>query len=523
MLLLVLASLPCAAAGRAEAAPGFWDQVKVGGNVATTEGGSSLAATASYLVKGQYPLVTAHSGAMWFTQQFHPFFALNVNPRVRFGLRGHRFSFRPYVNFAFTDVNSWFYTNISLGLTWQYNWERSFLGGKRLLARAYYILGGGLSYPKLDSTYSNMYLGLSLTWDNQLQVYTIPRLVLAAPTAMETNYFGNYAYHFQGIESGLFWRPQMNPSWMFGAFADWDQILSKYGLRVLKTIAMRAGKQRIDLRIWGGAGVSHWTDRLAGSTDVIAFAGVRVKLGGTPRSEFRGSYQHLRLGYVPRVTERDARSIELATRKLAEGRIKSSTTFGEFTRSYKGAKETELIETARWLGMTIGEVGYAKDASAALRSVDLFNPVLKRIANATHQDIYEHLRRCLTTKKCGTKMTVCAGIHSLIADFLTQNGVQAVAVSVNSERTMHVVTVAMTRERTVLINYGQTFESTEGSMDEVLRYYSIYVGKPLFWSPMFNKEGYIGTYETPEGILFQRTMGLHSPDLIRKEFWGTSM
>ena len=502
---------------------GFWDYVEVGGSVATTEGGSSVSATGAYRLFNQYPLVTLHGGAMWFTQQFHPFVAVNVTPRVNFSLGKHKFSFRPYANLAFTDVNSWFYTNIALGLSWRYGWRKSFLGQRPLILKAHYIMAGGLSYPKLDSTYSSMHMGVSVTWDDQFQIYTIPRLALAAPTAMETNYFGNYAFHFQGIESGLFWRPQMNRTWMLGAFADYDKILSKYGLRVLKYTSLRHGRERIDLRLWGGVGISKWTNTLAGSSDFIAFAGITVRLGGTPKSEFRGSYQHFRLGYVPRVSERDATTISGGTRSLAKKNLTAATDFAGFVKLYKGASAGHLVETARWLGMTIGNVGYATDASAALKSVDLFNPALKRIANATHGDIYAHLRRCTLDKKCDTKMTVCAGIHSLIADFLTQNGIDAVAVSVNSERTMHVVTVAMTADKTVLINYGQVFEAPAGHMDEVLRYYAIYAGKPLFWSPMFNKDGYVGTYQTPEAVLFQRTMGLYAPDLIRKDFWGGPM
>ena len=502
---------------------GFWDYVEVGGSVATTEGGSSVAATGSYRLNNQYPLLTLHGGAMWFTKQFHPFMAVNVTPRIRFSLGKHKFSLRPYANVAFTDVNSWFYTNVALGLTWKYGWRKSFLGQRPLTIKAHYILAGGLSYPKLDSTYSGMHMGLSITWDDQLHIYTIPRLTLAAPTAMETNYFGNYAFHFQGIESGLFWRPQMNRTWMFGAFADYDRILSKYGLRVLKYTALLKGRDRIDVRIWGGVGLSKWNNDLAGSTDLIAFAGITVRLGGTPKSSFRGSYQHVRLGYVPRVSEEDATTITSETRLLAQKNLAAAADFGAFVKLYKGASTDQLIEASRWLGMTIGNVGYAKDASAALKSVDLFNPALKRIANATHTDIYGHLRRCLLDKKCDTKMTVCAGIHSLIAEFLTKNGIDAVAVSVNSERTMHVVTVATAKDKTVLINYGQVFEAPAGHMDEVLRYYATYVGKPLFWSPMFNQEGYVGTYETPEGVLFQRTLGLYAPDLIRHNFWGGSM
>lgn len=506
--------------------------MEIGGSLAATEGGSSLSLTADIQPlplsgQGKTALqLPLHAGALWFTQSFHPFASLNVMPRFRFAVSGHRINIRPHLNVTFTDVNSWLYAALGLGLTYEKTVAFKNPIFSQIAFKLYYLWLSGGSYPKMDSLYSTMYLGGAATFNRWVQVYTIPRLVAAAGTAMETAYVGDYSFRFQGIESGVNLWLGGQRDWMLGGFANYDRILSRYGARVVKYFSLKT----VGVRLMGGLGYSRWSDEVGGTGEAIGFAELQVELKEPPRTRFRVSYEHLRLGFTPQVTAHEGNSEDLSpvVSALARTNMAATDRFAAFAALYTGADAQTLVETARWLGHTIKDNTYAYDALSDLTSADLFSNRVKALAALGHEDIYQQTRTCLLDPTLCQELAVCAGIHSVMADFLSRNGIPALAVGVNSSRMMHVVTVALTEDQTRLINYGELFEAQSGGFDEVLRYFSFNEGFPIFGSHVFRPrvdggQDFLGVYETSEGILFHRTIGLYGPDLIHKELWGTGM
>lgn len=273
--------------------------------------------------------------------------------------------------------------------------------------------------------------------------------------------------------------PQI-PQIRFGVFADYDAIYSQYGGRLIYYFSLGRGSDRTDFRIWAVLGAAHWTNRCAGYLTGTGFAGMSDE---------------------------------------AQSRLRAHPTFAA---SHAGADEDREIEAARWLAFNT-RLTYAADSKRAMQQADLDAEAVKRISSATHESIYDYFRACYDDRKlCEPGITVCAGIHEITAEFLRRNGVKAMAVNVNASGMMHVITAALTDSRSMLIDYGNLYQTEGRKLDELLRYYSVYVGKPLFWSQMFDGEGYIGTYEAPEGILLLRTSGNSAPDIIPKEVWGAS-
>ena len=160
-----------------------------------------------------------------------------------------------------------------------------------------------------------------------------------------------------------------------------------------------------------------------------------------------------------------------------------------------------------------------------------FDPEAKRIAGVNNDTMLYYLQRYVDwysnhnpsdplPADLSNGIAVCAGIHSLMADFLRTNGIPTIVASVNTRDGPHVIAVAMPKSGMTLLDYGNTFSSPPNTFDQLLRYYGQYRQAPTFQSQLFGPNGYMGTYVTPEGRLLHQTIGVYTPMILYRDFLG---
>ncbi len=492
--------------------------IKLGGVVIANEAGSSISGIGEYKDWGG-----VRYGVIMFGDLEAPFFNLRVTP----GFEKDGFKLKYYGMLTFTQLNSWLYSTHSLGLGYGHQ-------GKHVGFNCGVISGGALSHPKYDDIYLNLMGGLSINFQKWLYVYTVARSYFAANNAMKSAYVMHYKPQWQGIEVGA----AVKFHELYGsAFADFDVIQSRYGVKLGTLLNFTP---RVKGYVWGGVGATQWREGLGGGPGFIAIAGLKLFIiGENVNTQYTASYEHYGKGGVPLEIDinsapnlRPSTPQEIGWENRASANLLESESMDEFVSRYccEGASEDEVITVARWLSRTLGKVAYANKAEEAMMQWDFFNTSIKDIANASHDDIFGFLKEYNQWyEEHGTYegmpqelldgVAVCAGIHSTVAEFLRLNGINAVAITVNSPVEPHVVTLAFTDKKTMIIDYGDIFVGPGESIDQVVRAYGLYKKAPTYNAQIFT-EDYVGTWVTPEGRLLHKTIGVENADELKGFFLG---
>jgi hypothetical protein len=491
--------------------------IKLGGVVIANEAGSSISGIAEYGNWGG-----ARYGVLMFGNLEAPFFNIRVTP----GLDKDGFKLKYFGTLTFTQLNSWLYSSHSLGFGYGHQ-------GKHVGFDCGVIAGGALSYPKYDDIYLNLMGGLSINVQKWLYLYTVARSYFAADNAMKSAYVMYYKPQWQGIEVGA----AVKFHELYGSvFADFDVIQNKYGIKLGTLLNFTP---RVKGYVWGGVGATQWREGLGGGPRFMAMAGIKLFIvGENVNTEYAASYEHYGTGGIP--LEIDINSApnnlrpqtpqEIGWENRARANLLESGNMQEFVSKYccNGASEDEVITVARWLARTLGEVAYANEAEKAMMQWDFFSTSIKDIADASHDDILGFLKQYNEWyEEHGTYegmpeelldgIAVCAGIHSTVAEYLRLNGIHAVAITVNSPKEPHVVTMAYTDDKTMIIDYGDIFVGPGDSIDQVVRAYGLYREAPTYNAQIFT-EDYVGTWVTPEGRVLHKTIGVENADELKGFF-----
>jgi hypothetical protein len=400
--------------------------------------------------------------------------------------------------------------------------------------------GGAVSFPAYDDMYMSLVVGASLEHKKYGILYVLPTFYFAAENPVKTAYVGNYMPRLQELEFGVqgrLWEYTATP------FVRIGPLKNSYAIRLTRSINF---SPNVGGDIGIGGGLTDWKAELGGRKDVFAMAFATIVIGGRyVNSTNRARYEHFQAGGVPQA------EIEIPTSQnpgpygfgrsgdatvdaqinQAKERLLGASTFGDFAGSYKGAPTSDIIMAARFIGAFMGQVAYANDAWKAMTSFGFFDSEVKRIASAKNEDMLSYLKRYVdwyNTHNPNEQLpddlkkgiAVCAGMHSLVGDFLRANGIPAIVASVNTRGGPHVIAIGKFPDKTVLFDYGDLFTTPPKTFDQMLRLYGQQRQAPIFQSQLFGGKGYLGTYVTPEGRLLHETQGIYMPRFVLREFLG---
>jgi hypothetical protein len=506
----------------------------LGGTVIVNESGSSIFASAWYkkddLAKWFKMRVGLSAGNIWFGEQAAPFATLAFNPEIN--VWRLKFLYQGRIS-ALGNMASVLYTSHTAGIGFSQpikNWR----------LRLGVVGGGALSYPAFDDIYFNFSVGASAEWDKRLLLYAAPIFYFAAGNPMQTAYVGHYKPRFQDIDMGAQLRIA---EYTARAFVRAGMLSETYGARATRTVNFA---KNVSGDIWVGGGATRWAGDLGGRWDFVAMAGATFVIGGEwTNSTNKVRYEHLQAGGtreaktdIPTKAEpgpygfgRSGNPIYDTPINKAKNLMASSAGFNNFAQRYQNASQDEVITVTRWLGAFMQQVAYANDAYDAMTNTQLFDPEVIRISYANNDMMFGYLQRYVNFYENNAPnaklsddlkkgIAVCAGIHSLMADFLRANGMPALVASVNTRKGPHVIAIGQPSDKTILFDYGNTFTTPPGTFDQTLRFYGQHRGAPTFQSQLFNADGYLGTYRTPEGRLLHDTIGNSNQRILMKGLLG---
>jgi hypothetical protein len=417
------------------------------------------------------------------------------------------------------------------------------------------VIGGSGSYPAWDNTHFSLSAGASMELFRCFTIYGVPTFYFAADGPIETAYIMNYKPRFQSMEFGIQGIANEYTARIFadiGLIRDGNYgISNKYGLQFIRTV--RAG-DKMDVDLWASIGMTQFSPILGGRSDTAVMIGANLVIGGKymnstntfayshqqdaswesaetnfPDSDHPGPYAfgHSKDPYYD-VPINDAKA-----------RMLNSGSFSEFKNGYAaGSLSTdEAIVVASFLGATLQRAAYANQAQEDLMAGNLWSNEAQRISSADSELIFQYLKGIVgwyethgseapLPAELSNGIALCAGIHTIMADFMSANGVDSVVATVNTKAGMHVIAVGMTEDRTVLLDYGNTYTTPPDTLDQALRYYGQQQGAYTLQSQIFAKTGsdgkfhYIGTMDTSEGRLFRQVMGIDTKNIVLDEFLG---
>ncbi|MBU0533115.1 hypothetical protein KKB44_06500 [Candidatus Micrarchaeota archaeon] len=514
----------------------LWD---LGGNILGNEAGTGVFGSVRYT-----DLFRFDAGNIWFGEQAAPFARFFIRPELNLW----RFKLAYYGSVAgLANMPSYLYTSHSAGVGFSYPIRLDSSDENRTLRIRIGAVGGGaISYPAWDDIYFNLTTGLSLqltgypSSNYDFLLYGMTTFYAAASNPMETAYIGYYDLQFQSVEAGLQVRFF---DYTLRGFADIGRLNNRYGLRGTWTVDF---SDTVEADLWLALGITHWSEELGGRIDPLAMVGATVVFGGSSINSTNTSrYEHLQNGGI-RFAETDFPSDEdmgpygfgrsgnpVVDERINEAkqRIMSSHNFEEFTRSYNGASEEDVILTARFLGASLQQVAYANNAADALNNTQFFDSEVVRIASATNETIFAYMQEYIDwyenhdpteqmPEHLQNGIAVCAGIHWLVAEFLRGNEIDTIVASVNTPNGPHVVAISQMTDRTMLFDYGNLYVTDPDRLDEVIRFYGQNRQAPTFQSQFFGPDGYMGTYITSEGRLLHQTVGIENGEILQREFLG---
>jgi hypothetical protein len=513
-------------------------------------GGSVYVNEASHAVFGSVryrDLAKLDAGNMWFGEQAAPFMRLLFRPE----LNVWRFKGAYYGSVAGVGyLPDSFYTSHSLGLGFNYPFKLdSSNKSRRLITRLGMVGGFAMSMPNFQDMYYNLITGASLQltgYPNKrfdYMLYGLTTFFAAAADPMKTAYAGYYEPRFQHAEIGG--QARIFDDYTLRFFGNVGGLMDRIGFRGTWTVDF---SKKVGADLWLGLGATHWSDHIGGRWDPMVMVGATVVIGSSKgiNSTNTTRYEHLQSGGV-RYAETSlptrenpgpysfGRSGDPDVDTLineAKRRITSTASFDDFVASYNDASQDDVFAAARFLGAFLQQVAYAHKVKDDLYNTNVFSSEVIRVASATNQTMYDYMKEYVQwyqTHNSGDQMperlqkgiAICSGIHWLMASFLHANGVPSLVASVNTPKGPHMVTIAMTKDRTRILDYGNVYGTEANTLDEAIRFYGRNRGAPTFQSQLYRAGGsYLGTYTTSEGRLLHGTIGIENEDILRREFLG---
>ncbi len=486
----------------------------MGFSLYTNEAGSSISGDIGYKDS-----VGLSLGEITFMQQPHPFLNAFANPHGKIaqwkwgegnvltldgGYHGN------VALTAFPSINSTAYTahggdfraRYRLG-DFQFTWVS--------------MAQGGVSFPTYDDIYLKWFNGFSTSIRN-VDMYAIIDNRFAAAKTAGTSWALDYRPRLQGVKLGIDWR--YDPAYtVFSVMADFD-VIQPYAA-FSTTHYLHRGKEA-NVRVSATAGVSSWNSDFFTHPSFFTMAYIGVDMGHTPISmRYSVQYENRNLGTTPEFTTGQTATPYDSSAphqiSAAADAIASSNSFSELVSKYKGKSKGEVLDAANVIGGVLGDAGYATGVFGKMNEMKFFDPSIDQMAHRNYDDIQGYLKRYADYLKAHGNydgmpqdlkdgVAICAGIHEFMAEFLRQNGIRAYAISVNTPKTAHVVTLAFDSGDAIILDYDKRYTAHSGSLDEALRIYAEARGVPIFQSQIFGPGGkLIGTYETPAGRLLHGT------------------
>ena len=462
-------------------------------------------------------LVWFMPGVIWIGNEPHFLTNLLLVPtlelwkdRVRLGYTGN------VAALPSERINSWLYSSHGLHASFGMS------AGRRVFDfRVGTLLQGGLSHPAYDDLYATWLSGLQMVFADLVQAYVIVTTDFAASSTGQSSWYLDYRPRYQGAEVGLGVKlERAGDRWTLAGFADFDHIQPAAGLRV--------GRRYAGLDVFVSAGASSWNSEFfEADADFFVFAGLRHEFDdrssdASPFIQTRvtADYGNMNLGSSPEFTAQgrdDLALIEAEAQREAAVALLDSASFEELSARYVEQDAAQALAAASYFGRVLADVGYAYDVVDKMFGLGFYDPAVEDMASRDYEDIFRYLQRYVQHHETHGSfaglpadledgVAICAGIHEFVAEFLRRQGMRAYAVSVNTKKTGHVVTLAFHDGEAIILDYGARLTARSGSLDEALRLYSRYEGAPIFQSQIFGEEGrYLGTYTTAEGRLLHRT------------------
>ncbi|MCX6768728.1 MAG: hypothetical protein NTY83_02715, partial [Candidatus Micrarchaeota archaeon] len=504
----------------------------LGGSILGNPVGTAVFASAAYR-----DLIRIRGGNIWFYDMPTPFGTLLVTPQVdlwRFKLK--------YLGTltGMYNMPSYLYSSHSAALGFAYPFQLdSSDESRRLWLRFGAVGGGSLAYPKWDDIYFNLTTGLSLQLAGYPRngfdylLYAMATFYAASEFPMGTLYIGNYDLFFQRTEFGF--QARIFDNYTLLAFAGIGTINNQYGIRGTWTWNV---SDTVQADLWASGGITQWSNPFDGAfsfngkIDPLVMLGARVVYGGENlNSENTSSYTHDQDASVNSANMEDRGNyLGDASWNRAKARILTSDSFEDFASSYSGENPDEIIRTAHFLAAFLGDEAYAIDAMEAAFNLRIFDPEVQRVANADLDNIFLWMQAYVNWRAghgdaplpedLQRGIAVCAGIHWFVAEFLHANGVESLAISINSRGGPHVVTAYMGTDGMVHINdYGDDHRGR--TFAEAIHGYGIAKGaiteNVQIYLPGY---GYVGTYTTPEGDLLHQVVGIDNERVLREFILG---
>jgi len=510
-----------------------WD---LGGNIVGNEAGTAVFASFAYR-----DLLELRGGNIWFGPLAAPFGTVFVRPELDLW----RFKLTYYGTLSGVGgLPSYLFSSHSASIGFSYPFSLDSADQNRQLWLRFGAVGGGaFDYPMFSDIYFNLTAGISLQLTGcpnsgyAFLVYGMSTFYAAAPDPMKTAYIGYYDLQWQNAETGFQMRVEDDYSLRF--FANLGSLNNRYGIRGTWTVDF--GEVQADLWITGG--VTHWPNLLGyWRVDPMVMIGATlVVVGEDVNSSNTSSYGHLQDAGED-FAETDIARRGTGVRGFGESgdptydvpineakrRITDADSFADFAASYHGRSVADLLLVARFLGGFMHDTAYANDAQEAMFNVRIFDEAVQRIGSATTDDMFGFMQQYINwydthgpdeqlPDNLRSGIAVCAGIHWLIAEFLRENDINALVISVNTPHGPHVITAAQLSDRTALIDYGSLYLSGPGTLDEAIRFYGRNNGAPTFNMQVFDEDGYLATYITSEGRLLHQTLGLDNEQILQVE------
>jgi len=497
-----------------------------GGGIVSNEAGSAVSGSLAYNFSPNNQ-IKFDGGNVWFGTLSAPFATVSVEEKMNVwrltGLYYGRVTAAGY-------LPSYLYSSHAVGL----GYSQPFGADDKWRLRLGAVGVGAFSYPLGDDTYLNIAGGASLEFNKSILVYGAPNFYFAASTPIRTAYIGYYRPQFESVQTGLQVRLG---DYSVGPFANYGAIRSIYGGGVSRIIRFGDWANG-DIFVKGG--VTIWNPEIGQDKDVFAMAGLNLVLAGRyMNTRIFSLYERTGAGNVPQATTdiptnaspgpygfgRSGDTQWDTVDNNAKSNLLGAKSFDDFAAKYKGASTDDVLNAGRFLLAFMQQVAYAQGAQSALMAGNFFDPSVVKVASVDNNQLLAYLQGAAAwysthnTPYPQPGVTLCAGAADFVAQFFRANNMPTLVATSNTRGGMHVIDLLTNVSgKTVLLSWGDEWSGPSHQFDPMLRLFGQYNNAPTYESQIFGPKGYIGTYVTPEGMLWHQTVGIYGPGLLNAEF-----
>ncbi len=187
-------------------------------------------------------------------------------------------------------------------------------------------------------------------------------------------------------------------------------------------------------------------------------------------------------------------------------RMKSSETFGEFAKKYKGSSFFDLVAAAQALAWA-GEKNYSGPLADAVNKP--YSEDARTLEEIGVDNAYRGIREWILSRKTADA-GICGNISSLATKFLQMNGAEAYTVELFRKDQGHSISIARDTKtnKMYLIDYDHMYEYNGEKIWPLLQMYAKERGTIIDGVRLYGKDNkVIGYYKGPEGELAEEMAG----------------